>query len=128
MVILPLLTSATTCNLGARDSDWEGSGILIYKVDNSKTGQTTRGFPGHPNWPNDRYQVTLLQADGLWEIEKGENPGNAGDFWLNGQKLSSGGDYPNTDSFSIGSQQQTGISIEILTDSQYIMLFQVSGL
>ena len=76
---------------------------------------------------NEHYQVSVLQADGNYDIEQ-NNPGDEGDFWLNGMTLGPGGDWPNTDGFSFGNRQQTGITINIVSDSSFIMLFQVTGL
>ena len=112
----------------AWDSDWPTGGLVIYKVDNNADGQRNRGHPGHPNWPTHHYQVAVLQADGNYDIEKGVSPGDKGDFWTSGQTLGSGGSWPNTDGFSNGNRVQTGIEIEILTNSQFAMLFRVTGL
>jgi hypothetical protein len=72
--------------------------------------------------------VTVLQADGLYEIEKGISPGNAGDFWTAGKKLGPGTNWPNTAGYSSGIVKQTGITIEVMTKSQFIMLIRVTGL
>lgn len=57
------------------DSNWRGSGLVIYKIDDNADRQRTRGFPGHPNWPAEHYQVSVLQKDGNYDIENGNNPG-----------------------------------------------------
>jgi hypothetical protein len=111
-----------------RDRDWPYGGIVIYKVDNNVDGQKTRGYPGHPNWPKDHYQVAILQADGNYDIEKGVSPGDEGDFWIKGKVLSPGGSWPNTDGYANGQRRNTGITITINTDSRYVMLFQVTGM
>lgn len=112
----------------AGDSDWgAASGIVIYKIDEAASAGATRGYPGHPNWPRDHLRVTVLQADGNYDIEKGENLGDRGDFWRKGGKLSPGPTWPNTDAYGGGNVRRTGITIEILSDSQYIMLFKVTG-
>jgi hypothetical protein len=56
------------------------------------------------------------------------NLGDEGDFYRKGSKLSSGGDFPNTDSYQGGVIKSTGINIEVVTDSQFIMAFHVTGL
>lgn len=53
--------------------------------------------------------------------------GEKGDLWRKGDKLSPGPGWPNTDAYGGGRVRRTGITIEILSDSQYIMLFKVSG-
>lgn len=55
------------------------------------------------------------------------NIGDEGDFYRKGSKLSSGGEFPNTDSYQGGNRRSTGINIEVVTDSQFIMAFHVSG-
>lgn len=112
-----------------RDQNWPAGGIVIYHVDELAPKQTARGYPGHPNWPTDHYQVAVLQADGAYEIEKGISPGNEGDFWTKGMTLKSGGDsWPNTDSYQGGRRRATGIEITVTSNSQFIMSFTVSGL
>ena len=77
--------------------------------------------------------MTVLQADGNYDIEKGVNNGDDGDFWTKGDFLSPGDDggddsWPNTDGYSGGKRVQTGIEIEVMTNSQFLMLFRVTGL
>ena len=109
------------------DESFEGSGIVMYHVDDNAPKQTERGYPGHSNWPQEHYRLHVLQADGKTDIESGINPGDAGDFWTSGMSLGPGGDWPNTDSISNGFQQ-TGITINVITDSSFVMVFQVTGL
>jgi len=109
------------------DSNFEGNGLAIYKVDDNADMQKNRGYPGHPNWPNEHYRVHVLQADGKTDIEQGISLGDAGDFWTKGMTLASGGDWPNTNSMTNG-LQPTGITINVITDSSFVMVFQVTGL
>lgn len=108
-------------------SDWPNGGIIIWHVDEMKAGQFERSYPGKSGWPGKHYRVSVLQADGLYDIEKGLNDGDAGDFWTIGMTLGPGGSFPNTDSIQ-GTRYQTGISITILTNAQMIMSFRVEGL
>jgi hypothetical protein len=103
-------------------------GILIYHIDESAAQQTTRGYPGKKGWPAEHYMVSIVQADGNYDIEKGVNPGDESDFWRKGDVLGPGGDFPNTDSIQLGQRRQTGLTIEILTDPGFIMSFRVSGI
>lgn len=86
------------------------------------------GYPGKAGWPADHYRVAVQQADGNYDIEKGVNIGDEGDFYRQGSKLSSGGDFPNTDSYQGGIRRSTGVNIEVLTESRFIMAFRVTGL
>jgi hypothetical protein len=95
---------------------------------NKAPGQTQRGFPGHAGWPNQHYRVSVLQADGKYDLEKGVNVGDAGDFWVKDMVLGPGPDvWPNTDSYQAG-QHPTGLSITVLTDPGFIMIFKVEGI
>jgi M6 family metalloprotease-like protein len=119
---------------------WAG-GILIYHVDENKRG-SDRGFPGLPGWPSSgsHYKVALLQADGLYQLEKSQSNGHAQDFYLssdqilgpgNGELVSSSeGTYPNTDSYAFGMIAVTGIVIENFhaTDEHMVWSFDVRGL
>jgi M6 family metalloprotease-like protein len=111
------------------DADWPASGIVVWHVDLLANGQTTRGYPGHANWPAEHYMVAVLQADGKYEIEKGISRGDAGDFWSAGMILrDSDTVWPNTASYQGGILKRTGITIEFLTKSGFLMSFRVSGL
>ena len=59
-----------------------------------------------------------MQADGLYELEKKANRGNAGDLFQPGQSLGPSNDplagpFPNTDSYQAGNLTQTGIKIHV---------------
>lgn len=72
--------------------------------------------------------MAVQQADGRYDIEKGENIGDVEDFFVKGHVLSPGGSFPNTDSYSTGTLKSTGITIEILSESRFIMIIKVMGL
>jgi hypothetical protein len=54
-----------------------GQGTLIWHVDDNVSGNDNQWYPGHTS--SGHYQVALEQADGLWEIEKNLDAGDAGD-------------------------------------------------
>ena len=54
-----------------------GSGLMIYHVDEAQSGNNYQWYPGHTT--SGHYLVAVEQADGLWELEKNINAGNAGD-------------------------------------------------
>lgn len=111
------------------DKDWPGRGIVIYHIDELAPRQTARGYPGGPGWPTDHYQVAVVQADGNFDLEKGENEGDEGDFWTRGMTLGADtNSQPNTAAYQSGNLRSTGISITILSDPGFIMNFQVEGL
>jgi immune inhibitor A len=112
------------------EEDWPARGVLIWHVDENAPMQKNRGWPGMgAEWPAKHYTVSVLQADGLYELEQGINAGNEGDFWAKGMTLGPGPNtWPNTDSIQTGTAVQTGISITITTDPSFIVQIQVSGL
>jgi immune inhibitor A len=59
------------------DAYLPGAGLLIWHIDETKTGNTQEWYPGHTGSGN--YLVALEQADGLWDLEKSISNGNAGD-------------------------------------------------
>jgi len=118
------------------------SGITVYHVDmnTNGTGNVWRGFPGEPGWPGngDHYQVALLQADGLYQLEQALDDGDATDFWLPGKTLGPGngelvatssGTYPNTDSYAFGNIKVTNLVLtNFQTVSPGVASFEVQGL
>lgn len=107
-------------------------GIVIYHVDESVwdifedvvvKGNHPRGGPFQAGWPGNgrHYPVSILQADGLYELEQGINGGQSADIWNNssqvlgpgnGEKVANTANYPNTDSYAFGIIQKTGITIK----------------
>ncbi len=61
------------------DAYLPGSGLLIWHIDDSKSGDTAECFANN-NWEcPGHYQVALEQADGQWALEHKSNGGDAGD-------------------------------------------------
>jgi immune inhibitor A len=54
-----------------------GAGMLIYHVDEAQNNNNHQWYPGYTQYGH--YLVAVEQADGLWELEKNYNSGNAGD-------------------------------------------------
>lgn len=110
------------------DKDWPSNGIVIYHIDEKAQHQAARSYPGKPGWPAEHYMVSVVQADGLYDIEKGVNLGDAGDFWKKGETLGPGPDFPNTDSIQGGIQTATGLIITVKSNPGFIMSFKVTGI
>lgn len=113
------------------DSILPQGGLLIWHVD-ERASYDTEGFPGQQGWPDNgnHYKVALLQADGLYNLEKGDNTGDAGDVWHGGGVHSLGpsvdaalGPFPNTDSYKGGALQKSGIEIRDISNSAETMQF-----
>lgn len=75
-------------NESGRDTYLPGSGLLIWHIDRN----------GNKDWqdmtPRRHYEGTVVQADGLWQLENDINYGNSTDPWYAAYKDTCG---PNTD-------------------------------
>ena len=76
------------------------------------------------------YQVAVLASDGQYNLEKGDNVGDIGDFWKEGMTLGPGNGrvFPNTDAYQFGSIRVTGVTITDIKKKDTVMTFRVSGL
>lgn len=110
---------------------WTG-GLVIYHVDDRADLQMKRGYPGQEGWPRNgnHYQVAVLASDGQYNLEKGDNVGDVGDFWKEGMTLGPGNGrvFPNTDAYQFGSIRATGVTIYDIKQVDTVMTFRVSGL
>jgi hypothetical protein len=116
------------------DSLLPQGGLAIYHVDGN-SGFNDEGYPGQTGydkkWPenNRHYRVALLQADGNYDLERGNNAGGSLDLFRADYvnqllpSVDSEGPYPNTDSYKKGNLFQTGIEIYNITASGDIMSF-----
>ena len=120
------------------DADLNDEGLLIWHIDMNNIGewQQKPGWPGQAGWPGNfnHYQVAILQADGNYEMEQGQNLGNQNDMWKRGMTLGpgpasntavSGGNYPNTDSYAFGGIKRTGIRLSSFSDPGDTMSFEL---
>jgi M6 family metalloprotease-like protein len=106
-------------------------GIAIWHIDDN-VGYNTQGYPGQSNWPANglHYRVALLQADGLYNLEKGNNRGDSGDMHHAAGVDAIGpgpGNHPNTDTYKGGVVTQTGITISSISASSASMTFCLNG-
>lgn len=101
---------------------------MIWHIDTMKDDNLEEGFPGQYGWPenNKHYKVALLGADGSYHLEKGGNPGDAGDVFQDGSGLDSSTDsFPNTASYQNGVLMETGIQIKNIRSDGENMLFDI---
>jgi M6 family metalloprotease-like protein len=89
------------------ETDMPQGGLCIWHIDEAKAGNTSEGYPGQAGWPanNNHYKIALLQADGLYEMEKNLNRGNGADVFRGGGVSSLGSatnTWPNTASYKGG--------------------------
>jgi hypothetical protein len=101
-------------------------GLLIYHWDeNVQDRFGTWSYPGTEQWPDTHYKFRLIQADGQFHLEKGENDGDAGDLFMPGMELGPGPDHPNTDTYFDG---PTNIRISNITQlDNGAITFRVEG-
>jgi M6 family metalloprotease-like protein len=125
-----LIENRQRCNF---DSDIPGPGLAIFHIDESASF-TQEGYPGQSGWPANgyHYRVALLQADGSYDLEKGQNRGDATDLFYSGgvNGISSTGTTagvvnPNTKAYKGGTIINTGISITGIGASSSSMSFLV---
>ena len=120
------------------DPEMRRGGLAIWHVDEGALD--VEGFPGQDAlWPfnGKHYEVALLQADGRYDLERGNNLGDSGDlFHENGHGVDFlrqsdnllDGPFPNTDTYRGGMVRQTGIRIRDIGPSAPIMSFTVDFL
>lgn len=120
------------------DPDRRRGGLAIWHIDEGASGM--EGYPGQDAlWPfnGKHYEVSLLQADGRYDLERGNNFGDSGDlFHGNGHGVNFlrqsdnllDGPFPNTDAYRDGLVRQTGIRIRDIGSSAPIMSFTVDFL
>ncbi|MEO0016985.1 MAG: hypothetical protein RLZZ522_268, partial [Verrucomicrobiota bacterium] len=105
-------------------------GLAVWHIDDAKSGNTSEGYPGQAGWPgnNNHYQVALLQADGLFELEKNINRGNAGDVYRSGGVSSlTPATTPNTGRYQGGVVAPSNTSITAISVSGNPMSFTLSN-
>lgn len=121
------------------DSDMVGvGGLAIYHIDENAS-YNSEGFPGQMQWPKNanHYRVALLQADGNFDLERGNNRGDAYDLFHRegvsgigprGTYSSKGmmNNYPDTNTYQGGVIRQTGVSINQISPSGDVMTFTVT--
>jgi len=120
-----------------------GPGLAIYHVDEKAKvykGKINEyeGYPGQPGWPEgwpengNHYTVALLQADGLYNLEKGNNKGDETDLFgatvtsIGPGGTSNGQIYPNTNAYQSGNIIDTCITIKNIGKPSAAVSFEVS--
>lgn len=111
------------------ESDFPGrqGGLLIWHIDDTMTSNNNaEGAPGLAGWPGKHYRVALLQADGLYSLEKKSGEGDSKDPWYAGGKSEiSSTTTPNTKSYQGGVFRDTGNRIYSISASSNTMQFKL---
>eukprot|EP00993_Chasmostoma_nieuportense_P004016 NODE_46_length_3754_cov_28.788530_g42_i0.p1 GENE.NODE_46_length_3754_cov_28.788530_g42_i0~~NODE_46_length_3754_cov_28.788530_g42_i0.p1 ORF type:complete len:1190 (-),score=215.05 NODE_46_length_3754_cov_28.788530_g42_i0:177-3746(-) len=101
-------------------------GLAIYHID-ERAEFDHQSYPGQPNFPDPHYQVALLQADGLYHLEKELNQGDAGDLWHGGGAHTLNPfTVPNTQGYQTGKFVNSGVTIMDISVSGTTMSFTYS--
>lgn len=95
------------------DAAMPQGGLAIWHIDEN-AGYYSEGYPVNGAWAGDHYRVSLLQADGLYDLEHGYDRGDSGDLWhANGNDeigvstAPGSGPFPNTDAYQGGQFTQS---------------------
>jgi M6 family metalloprotease-like protein len=63
------------------DASLPSSGILVWHIDELGDNSTVNL---NPNSGHNNFEATVVQADNLWDLERGKNAGNANDLYFQG--------------------------------------------
>jgi M6 family metalloprotease-like protein len=106
-----------------------GDGLVIYHIDDS-TSYNTEGYPGQPGWPQNgnHYRVAVLQADGNYNLERGNNRGDSGDAYReNFVSLIGPATTPSTNSYQDGAVYATDHEISAISAAGATMEFDFNA-
>ena len=119
------------------DSFLPQGGLAIWHID--ETASNIEGYPGQNEggipWPfnQQHYKVSLLQADGAYDLENARNNGDKFDlFHADGVDFLApsftylDGPHPNTDSYKEQMPSRTGTWINQISKSGHFMSFNVN--
>jgi M6 family metalloprotease-like protein len=105
-------------------------GLAIWHIDENKAKNTDEGYPGQSGWPANglHYKVALLQADGLYQLEKGIGSGNASDLYRGGGVAAiSPLTVPSTNRYQSGIVASTNNTITNISASGTSMSFTLNN-
>ena len=115
------------------DASMPQGGLAIFHLDDN--ANNNRGYPGQSGWPSNgnHYKVALLQADGSYNMEGGNNRGDSSDLFHGGgvnsigpNGTSAGSSYPNTNAYQNGNIIDTEVTISNISASGQTMTFDVT--
>jgi len=121
---------------GSFDTLHQLGGLAIWHIDENASMIGNEGYPGQLGWPanNKHYSVALLQADGRYDLEKGNNYGDYGDLFRNyfgvdflfpSENHPTLGPFPNTDSYAQGVLTRTNHFISGISTPGLEMTFSI---
>ncbi len=107
-------------------------GLAIFHIDDN--ANNIRGYPGQSGWPenDNHYEVALLQADGNYNLERGNNRGDSGDLFHGGGVnsigpggTSAGKAHPNTKPY-LSADHSTDLTISNISAAGTTMTFDIN--
>ena len=118
---------------GSFDSALPGEGLLIWHIDesmdsgyNDNNNYECEFGPGAAACINNHYHVALMQADGLWDLEKNSNRGDAGDPFPGTSNNRSFG-YDTSPGSMLWSGEPSNVAITGISNSGPVMSFNFSN-
>jgi M6 family metalloprotease-like protein len=109
-------------------------GLAVWHIDEN-SDRFRQGYPGQSRWPvnGNHYRIALLQADGQYELEHGNENWGRGDLYradfvkeIGPSWRTTFGPFPNTDKYQGGVVNNTGIRIYNIGPSSSSMSFSLS--
>jgi len=98
------------------DAGLPSQGLLIWHVDEDVSDNGANDNQWYPGYTaNGHYKVALEQSDGLWEMEKNNNPGNSGDPYPGSynRRTFDGGSLPSSQSYD---ETETYVAVLNISD------------
>jgi M6 family metalloprotease-like protein len=131
-------------NMPVGPDNVQRGGLAIWHIDENAGGNSIEGFPGQNGWPENgnHYKVSLLQADGKYDLEQvatvpnpvpGQpdlaNLGDAGDLFQPWTATQLGlNTVPNTDSYRMDAVHPTGNRISEIKSQGSLMTFRYEAI
>jgi M6 family metalloprotease-like protein len=110
------------------EADMPQGGVAVWHIDETKSDNRAEGYPAQPNWPVNHYKISLLQADGRYDLERNNlNRGDATDLYRVGYVAALGPTtIPNLAAYLGGVFTTNDNTLTILSPSGVSMDFTLS--
>jgi|GEM_PF-1206745 len=102
------------------DTYLPGEGILIYHVDLSTPNMVSQWIEGEDPYGGAHYRVALEQADGLYDLERMTNYGDAGDPWNDETPSFDISSYPSSRSYA-GNPTEVAVTVQAPVGDSYLV-------
>ncbi|MDB6137214.1 MAG: hypothetical protein JWO94_286, partial [Verrucomicrobiaceae bacterium] len=111
------------------DSQIPQGGLAIWHVDDKVQGNDNVGFPGQAGWPTNgkHYQVAMLQADGLFNLEKNDSADEGDLYRAGGHTAVTPTTTPNTKTYQDGVVTDSKNSITNISATGATMTFTLNA-